>query len=71
LQTQPDSSSDSETVYHVLIQDIRSIPLATPAPQGVPQIAVTFDIDTNGLLSVSAIDQDTGSVLQVTLNSPS
>lgn len=64
-QTQAESPSGPETVYHVLIQGIR------PAPRGVPQIAVTFDIDTNGLLSISAVDQDTGSVLQVTLNSPS
>ena len=74
LQTQPDSprsSDDSETSYHVLIQGLRSTPPASPARQDVPQVAVTFDIDTNGLLSVSAIDQDTGSVLQVTLNSPS
>ena len=31
-----------------------------PAPQGVPQIEVSFDIDANGILSVSAIDKTTG-----------
>ena len=31
-----------------------------PAPQGVPKIEVTFDIDANGILHVSARDQDTG-----------
>ncbi|MCP4291794.1 MAG: molecular chaperone DnaK [bacterium] len=31
-----------------------------PAPRGVPQIKVTFNIDTNGILSVSAVDQATG-----------
>jgi len=31
-----------------------------PAPRGVPQIAVTFDIDSNGIVKVSALDQTTG-----------
>jgi molecular chaperone DnaK len=31
-----------------------------PAPRGVPQIEVTFDIDANGILSVSAKDKATG-----------
>lgn len=31
-----------------------------PAPRGVPQIAVTFDIDSNGIVKVSALDQATG-----------
>ena len=31
-----------------------------PAPQGVPQIEVSFDIDVNGILSVSAVDKATG-----------
>jgi len=31
-----------------------------PAPRGVPQIEVTFDIDSNGILNVSAIDKSTG-----------
>ena len=31
-----------------------------PAPRGVPQIEVTFDIDANGLLTVTAIDKGTG-----------
>ena len=28
-----------------------------PAPRGVPQIEVTFDIDANGILNVSAVDE--------------
>ena len=32
----------------------------TPAPRGVPQIEVTFDIDANGILNVSAVDKATG-----------
>ena len=31
-----------------------------PAPRGVPQIEVTFDIDANGIVSVSAKDKGTG-----------
>ena len=31
-----------------------------PAPRGVPQIEVTFDIDANGIVNVSARDQGTG-----------
>jgi len=31
-----------------------------PAPRGVPQIEVTFDIDANGILNVSAADKSTG-----------
>jgi molecular chaperone DnaK (HSP70) len=36
---------------------LESIP---PAPKGVPQIEVTFDIDANGILNVSAVDKGTG-----------
>jgi molecular chaperone DnaK len=31
-----------------------------PAPRGVPQIEVTFDIDANGIIKVSATDKGTG-----------
>ena len=31
-----------------------------PAPRGVPQIEVTFDVDRNGILTVSAVDRSTG-----------
>merc|ERR1711909_186691 len=37
--------------------DLTGIP---PAPRGVPQIEVTFDIDANGILNVSAADKSTG-----------
>merc|ERR1719510_1286876 len=37
--------------------DLTGIP---PAPRGVPQIEVTFDIDANGILNVSACDKSTG-----------
>merc|ERR1712195_129813 len=38
-----------------------------PAPRGVPQIEVTFDIDANGILNVSAQDKSTGKVNHITI----
>jgi molecular chaperone DnaK len=38
------------------------------APRGVPQIEVTFDIDANGIVNVSARDQATGSAQQITVS---
>jgi molecular chaperone DnaK len=42
-----------------------------PAMRGVPQIEVTFDIDANGLLSVSAVDKGTGKEQHITIESKS
>ncbi|XP_071104419.1 heat shock protein 70 A2-like [Haliotis cracherodii] len=39
-----------------------------PAPRGVPQIEVTFDIDANGILNVSAVDKSTGKSNNVTIS---
>lgn len=39
-----------------------------PAPRGVPKIEVTFDIDANGILNVSAKDQSTGKKNEITIN---
>ena len=38
-----------------------------PAPRGVPQIEVTFDVDTNGILNVSASDKSTGKSEKITI----
>jgi len=38
-----------------------------PAPRGVPQIEVTFDIDANGILNVSAVDKTTGKSNKITI----
>ena len=38
-----------------------------PAPRGIPQIEVTFDIDTNGILNVSAADDTTGKSTSITI----
>jgi L1 cell adhesion molecule like protein len=38
-----------------------------PAPRGVPQIEVTFDVDANGILNVSAVDKTTGKSNKITI----
>jgi len=38
-----------------------------PAPRGVPQIEVTFDIDANGILNVSAMDKSSGKENKITI----
>ena len=42
-----------------------------PAPRGIPQIEVTFDIDANGILNVSAKDRGTGKEQKITITSSS
>ncbi|XP_056268244.1 heat shock 70 kDa protein 1 [Pseudoliparis swirei] len=44
--------------------DLAGIP---PAPRGVPQIEVTFDVDANGILNVSAADKSTGKENKITI----
>merc|ERR1712110_1240568 len=44
--------------------DLTGIP---PAPRGVPQIEVTFDIDANGILNVSAVDKSTNKKSKITI----
>jgi len=48
--------------------DLDGIP---PAPRGTPKIEVTFDIDANGILKVSAKDQGTGQEKNITINNSS
>jgi molecular chaperone DnaK len=48
--------------------DLQGIP---PAPRGVPQIEVTFDIDANGIVSVSAKDKATGKETQIKIQAMS
>jgi len=48
--------------------DLQGIP---PAPRGVPQVEVTFDIDANGIVSVSAKDKATGKEQQVRIQAKS
>ena len=42
-----------------------------PAPRGVPQIEVTFDIDANGILNVAAKDKATGQEQRITITGSS
>merc|ERR1712025_1191491 len=50
---------------HILGQfDLTGIP---PAPRGVPQIEVSFDVDANGILNVSACDKSTGKQNKITI----
>ena len=44
--------------------DLTGIP---PAPRGVPQVEVTFDIDANGILNVSAVDKSSGKKEKITI----
>ena len=44
--------------------DLTGIP---PAPRGTPQIEVTFDVDANGILNVSAVEKGTGKQEKITI----
>jgi len=54
LQGERSMAQDNKTIGRFQLADI------PPAPRGVPQIEVTFDIDANGILNVSAKDKATG-----------
>ena len=54
LQGEREMASDNKTIGRFHLADI------PPSPRGVPQIEVTFDIDANGILNVSAQDKATG-----------
>jgi molecular chaperone DnaK len=61
LQGERDMAGDNKSLGRF---NLTGIP---PAPRGVPQIEVTFDIDANGIVSVSAKDLGTGKVQQITI----
>jgi molecular chaperone DnaK len=61
LQGERAMASDNITLGHFQLMDIPS------APRGVPQIEVTFDIDANGILNVSAKDKATGREQAITI----
>ncbi|WRS27068.1 molecular chaperone DnaK [Oscillospiraceae bacterium MB08-C2-2] len=62
LQGERSMASDNKTLGRF---NLDSIP---PAPRGVPQIEVTFDIDANGIVNVSAKDKGTGKEQHVTIS---
>jgi heat shock protein 5 len=45
----------------------RQLTLDSPAPRGVPQIEVTFELDSNGILKVGAVDKGTGKGESITI----
>jgi molecular chaperone DnaK len=65
LQGERQFSRDNKTIGKFNLTDI------PPAPRGVPQIEVTFDIDANGILHVSAKDLGTGKEQKITITASS
>jgi molecular chaperone DnaK len=65
LQGERPMAADNKTLGRFQLTDI------PPAPRGVPQIEVTFDIDKNGIVNVSAKDLGTGKEQKITIKSSS
>ena len=65
LQGERQFSKDNKTIGKFNLTDI------PPAPRGVPQIEVTFDIDANGILHVGAKDLGTGKEQKITITASS
>ena len=65
LQGERPMATDNKTIGRFQLADI------PPAPRGVPQIEVTFDIDANGILNVSAKDKATGKEQKIRIEASS
>ena len=65
LQGEREMSRDNRTLGNFKLEGI------PPAPRGVPQIEVTFDIDANGIVNVSAQDKATGKEQKITITASS
>jgi molecular chaperone DnaK len=65
LQGERDFATDNKTLGRFILDGI------PPAPRGIPQIEVTFDIDANGILDVKAKDRATGKEQQVRITASS
>ncbi|PKR85122.1 molecular chaperone DnaK [Heyndrickxia camelliae] len=63
LQGERPMAADNKTLGRFQLSDI------PPAPRGIPQIEVTFDIDKNGIVNVSAKDLGTGKQQNITIKS--
>ncbi|MBQ8333316.1 MAG: molecular chaperone DnaK [Clostridia bacterium] len=63
LQGERDMAAGNTTLGRFILDGI------TPAPRGIPQIEVTFDIDANGIVNVSAMDKGTGKEQHITITS--
>ncbi|SDM06716.1 molecular chaperone DnaK [Streptomyces wuyuanensis] len=62
LQGEREMAADNRVLGRFQLKDIR------PAPRGEPQIEVTFDVDANGILNVTARDKDTGAEQGITIS---
>ncbi|MBW0107474.1 molecular chaperone DnaK [Pseudonocardia sp. KRD-182] len=62
LQGERESAADNRVLGRFQLTDIR------PAPRGEPQIEVTYDIDANGILNVTARDRDTSAEQGITIS---
>ena len=65
LQGERPMAADNKSLDRFTLQGI------PPAPRGLPQIEVTFDIDADGILKVSATDKATGKSQQITIHASS
>ncbi|MSQ61738.1 MAG: molecular chaperone DnaK [Dehalococcoidia bacterium] len=65
LQGERTMAADSKSLGRFILDGI------LPAPRGMPQVEVTFDIDANGILSVSARDKATGKEQKITITAGS
>ncbi|GAA3846673.1 molecular chaperone DnaK [Saccharothrix violaceirubra] len=65
LQGERERAADNRVLGRFQLTDIR------PAPRGEPQIEVTFDVDANGILDVTAKDKDTGAQQGITISESS
>ena len=65
LQGEREMAKDNRVLGRFKLENIR------PAPRGEPQIEVTFDIDANGILHVTARDKDTGAEQSITISEQS
>ena len=65
LQGERPMAADNRTLGRFTLDGV------LPAPRGVPQIEVTFDIDANGILNVSARDKGTGKEQKITITASS
>ncbi|NGP43507.1 molecular chaperone DnaK [Bacillaceae bacterium SIJ1] len=65
LQGEREMAADNKTLGRFQLTDI------PPAPRGIPQIEVTFDIDANGIVNVRAVDKGTNKEQSITIQSSS
>jgi len=65
VQGEREMATDNRSLGRFILEGI------APAPRGIPQIEVTFDIDANGILNVKAVDKGTGKEQKITIQASS